>query len=173
MAIHEILLTVSLVTQLQAGRPVGTASSFFYENDNKLFLVTNFHVVKDDKKKIYPDTLRLRLHTDRNDARKSEDYDIPLYDAAGAPLWRTDAQPPEADVAVLQLDRNKLHPSSSSRHGAPETSCPRSIPCSLAKTCSSLAFRSACPISLTTFRSSEAEWSLVPTECHFKIDRSS
>lgn len=108
MAINEILLTVALVHQIQGGNPVGTATGFFYEKGANLFLVTNHHVVKDDKKKIYPETLRLRLHTDGNDATKNDDYDIALYDAAKAPLWKTDPNSAEADVAVLKLDRTKL-----------------------------------------------------------------
>ncbi|SFI16772.1 S1 family peptidase [Bradyrhizobium sp. cf659] len=106
MAINEIMLTVSLVVQLKAGSQIGTASGFFYENNDKLFFVTNVHVVKGDK--VVPDTLRIRLHTDGNDTTKNANYDIPLYDAANAPAWKTDLQSTEADVAVLQLDKAKL-----------------------------------------------------------------
>jgi S1-C subfamily serine protease len=106
MAINEIMLTVSLVIQLHGGAQIGTASGFFFESNDKLFFVTNVHVVRGDK--VAPDVLRLRLHTDAADATKNDDYDIPLFDAAKAPVWKTDPQSSEADVAAIQLDKSKL-----------------------------------------------------------------
>lgn len=106
MAIHEIMLTVSLVAQLQAGQTVGTASGFFYEAGGKLFFVTNQHVVKGEGRP--PDTLRLTLHTDANDATKNGTFDIPLFDQSQKQLWKIDAASPEADVAVLQVDKSAI-----------------------------------------------------------------
>ncbi|MFH1870052.1 MAG: serine protease [Pseudomonadota bacterium] len=105
--VNEILLTVTLIVQLVAGKPVGTATGFFYSRGDDLFLVTNRHVVKDDDKKVYPDTLRLRLHTDANDVTKSTELDVPILNK-GAPLWKTHPKHTVADVALIRLDRASL-----------------------------------------------------------------
>lgn len=107
MPINEIVLTVSIIMQLKAGAVVGSASGFFYTRGEKLFLVTNQHVMRDEKKGIIPDSLRLRLHTDAKNVTLNDNFDIPLY-ADKKPLWKTHPQFNEADIAVLELDRNKI-----------------------------------------------------------------
>jgi S1-C subfamily serine protease len=104
MALNDILLTVSLVIQLKSGASLGQATGFFYTRNDDLFLVTNQHVVRDDVKNIIPDTLRLHLHTDPNDISKNADFDAPLYNGAQR-LWKIHATHPEADIAVLKLDK--------------------------------------------------------------------
>ena len=79
MPINEIVLTVSIIMQLKAGAVLGSASGFFYTKGDKLFLVTNQHVMRDEKKGIIPDTLRLRLHTDAKNVTLNDNFDIPLY----------------------------------------------------------------------------------------------
>ena len=107
MSIHEIVLTVSIIIQLSSGAVVGSASGFFYTKGDKLFLVTNQHVMRDQKKEIEPDTLRLRLHTDSNNIALNDDFDIPLY-ADKKPLWKIHPQFKDADVALIEIDRKKL-----------------------------------------------------------------
>jgi hypothetical protein len=97
MALNEILLTVTLVIQLKNGGIIGSASGFFYTQSDRLYLVTNKHVVRGDK--TAPDALRLRLHTDANDVLKNADYDVPLF-KGGKPAWREHATAKEADIAA-------------------------------------------------------------------------
>jgi S1-C subfamily serine protease len=106
MAINQIVATVSLVLQLKAGLALGTASGFFYSKGDHLLFVTNQHVVRDDVKNVIPDTLRLRLH-EANDVTKSGDFDIPLYNGAQR-LWKIHATHPEADIAVIEVDKSKI-----------------------------------------------------------------
>src|SRR5574341_821955 len=107
MALNQIVATVSLVLQLKAGATVGSASGFFYTRGNDLFLVTNHHVVRNEKDKVFPDTLRLRLHTDPNDLTRNGDLDITLYQA-GKPVWKTHAKYPTADVALVRLNKDDV-----------------------------------------------------------------
>lgn len=107
MAINQIVATVSLVIQLKAGAVLGTATGFFYTRNDQLFFVTNQHVVRDDAKGIVPDLLRLRLHTDPNDIGKSADFDIPLY-VGDQRVWKIDQAHPEADIAVIKIDRAQI-----------------------------------------------------------------
>ena len=107
MALNEIVATVSIVIQLISGSVVGSASGFFYTKDEKLFLVTNQHVMRNDKKRIVPDTLRLRLHTDQNDIRKNGELDVPLYNN-GKKLWKIHSNYPDADVALDEIHQERL-----------------------------------------------------------------
>lgn len=107
MALNEILLTVSIIMQLNAGAVVGSASGFFYTRNDKLFLVTNQHVMHDEKKGITPDTLRLRLHTDANNITLNDNFDIPLY-ADKKQLWKTHPKFKDADVALIEVDKKKI-----------------------------------------------------------------
>ena len=102
MPINDIVATVSLVIQLKGGAVVGSASGFFYERQADLFLVTNLHVV--DKRSNLPDTLRLRLHRDANNIAANGELDVPLY-SSGQPVWKAHPKQPDADIALIKLDR--------------------------------------------------------------------
>lgn len=102
-AVHEIVLTTAVVLQIKAGAQIGTASGFFYAQGEDLSFVTNRHVCKDDGKEVVPDMLRLPLHTDPADLRKTSTLEIPLY-SDGKPVWRTHPTFKDADVALVKLD---------------------------------------------------------------------
>lgn len=108
MNIHDILLTVALITQIQGGKPIGSATGFFYLKNDRLYLVTNKHVFKDDTKKIAPETISLRLHTDKTDLSKNSDLLIQLY-ADKKPLWKVHKTQTNADVAIIELDKQALN----------------------------------------------------------------
>lgn len=109
MTLNAIIATVSLVIQLKAGIPVGSATGFFYTRNDVIFFVTNQHVFRDDKNGIIPDAIRLRLHTDSKNVDKSADFDVPLYNG-NQRLWKIHPQHQDADVAVIMLDKIKLQP---------------------------------------------------------------
>jgi hypothetical protein len=47
--LNELLVAVALVTGLQNGKPIGTATGFFYVKNNAVSFVTNRHVVLDER----------------------------------------------------------------------------------------------------------------------------
>jgi hypothetical protein len=47
--------------------------------NNKLFLITNGHVVRNEDEGYFPNALRIYLHTDVNDLTQNDQYDIHLY----------------------------------------------------------------------------------------------
>ena len=106
---NELLLVVSLIVQIQTGRPVGTATGFFYVKNDVVYFVTNRHVVLDEAKGIKPDLLRLKLHTDPNDLTKNADADIPLY-SKGVAQWHVhkDFAAKGIDIAVIEIDQKKF-----------------------------------------------------------------
>jgi S1-C subfamily serine protease len=107
MAINEIVLTVSIIFLVKNGNVIGSASGFFYSRGDKLFLVTNQHVMRDEQKGVFPDKLRLRLHTDVNNTGANDDFEVELY-SANKPLWKFHPQFKNADVALIELDAKKL-----------------------------------------------------------------
>ena len=102
--INQIVTTVTYIQQLKSGSIIGTATGFFYAQNNKLFLVTNRHVVQDEQSEINPDTLRLLLHCDPNNIANNDTYDVPLYSSSNTPLWKYHLTSPEIDVILINLD---------------------------------------------------------------------
>src|SRR5262249_25117093 len=80
---------------------VGTG--FFYKNisKNSMFLITNRHVIRDEKKDHIPNVVRIRLHTDPSDMSKNCDYDIHLYNLI-KPIWRN-PNPVQADIVAIPI----------------------------------------------------------------------
>ena len=109
MNIHEIFATVVLILQIQGGQPVGTATGFFYLKANEVYLVTNRHVVRDEKKEHRPNILRLRMHKSSDEIGPGIDFDVQLY-KNHAPLWFVHPNYPnkKIDIAVVKIDQQAV-----------------------------------------------------------------
>ncbi len=84
------------------------ASGFFFERDERLFLVTSRHVVMDEGSGHLPDRLEIELHDDPENMAKSTVFSIPLY-RHGEPVWRQGLDSAGAiDVAAIEIDRSAL-----------------------------------------------------------------
>jgi hypothetical protein len=106
--IESLLLTTTNVLTLYRSRPLTNATGFFFERDQKLFLVTSGHVLMDEPSDHFPDYLEILLHTSSKDWTKSIGFSIPLY-ANGRSMWRQGLDSAgEIDVAVIELDRSAL-----------------------------------------------------------------
>ncbi|MBX9721352.1 MAG: serine protease [Candidatus Obscuribacterales bacterium] len=103
-----ILCSVSKVDQISNAKIIGSASGFFYEaNSGKHFFVTNKHVVTGSGTNT-PERLRLKLHADTMDLKKSLDIEIPLF-SSGKPVFLTDEQN-SVDLALIPVDNISLKP---------------------------------------------------------------
>ncbi len=106
--IEPILLAAARVSTFLGEQALTNASGFFFERDERLFLVTSRHVVSDAPAQHFPDRLEIELHTDADDMAKSAAFSIPLY-RDGAALWRQGVDTAgEIDVAVIELERDAL-----------------------------------------------------------------
>jgi len=106
--IEPLLLTTPRVSTFEQQQHLTNASGFFFERDERLFLVTSRHVVVDEKSGHFPDRIYIELHTDPENLAASIGFSIPLY-RDGKSLWRqgTDTAG-EVDVAVIQIERAAL-----------------------------------------------------------------
>ena len=106
--IEPILLTTARVSTFDGKRPLTGASGFFFERDDRLFLVTSRHVVVDEPSKHFPDRLEIELHTDAVNLTRSTGLSVLLY-RDGKSVWRQGADSGgEIDVAVVELERAAL-----------------------------------------------------------------
>lgn len=109
MYVDRLLATIVMVIQLQAGKPIGSATGFFYADNSNIFLITNRHVVLDEKKGHRPDALRLKLNGVSGVLGKGVDFDVPLYHDS-SPVWLTHPKYPNPpiDVVAIPLDYKAL-----------------------------------------------------------------
>jgi S1-C subfamily serine protease len=106
--IDPLLLSTVKVLTFNSGQPLTNASGFFFERDERLFLVTSRHVVRDEVSEHFPDLVRIALHTDRDNIAQLMDFEIPLY-RDGRSVWRQGEDlAGDIDVAVIELERAAL-----------------------------------------------------------------
>lgn len=108
--IESLLLAVTRITTMSGQKALTGATGFFFEQDGRLFLVTNRHVVLDETGAHHPDRLEIELHTDSENVGVTRLFSIPLYRNRKS-VWRDgrDSKGP-VDVAVLELERARLPP---------------------------------------------------------------
>ena len=106
--IETILLTAARVFTFNDEQRLTNASGFFFERDERLFLVTSRHVMFDEPSGHFPDRIEIELHIDPENMACSTWFSIPLY-RDGKGIWRQwlDAAD-EVDVAVIEIDREAL-----------------------------------------------------------------
>ncbi len=106
--IESLLLTAARILTFEQQRVLTNASGFFFEREDRLFLVTSGHVVLDEPSKHFPDRLEIELHVDPDNLAESTGFSIPLY-RDGKSLWRQGLDTAgEIDVAVIELERPAL-----------------------------------------------------------------
>jgi S1-C subfamily serine protease len=106
--LEALLLTAARVCTFAGQRALTNASSFFFERDERLFLVTSRHVMIDEPSKHFPDRIEIELHVDADNMATSTGFSMPLYQK-GKSVWRQGLDTAgEIDVAVLEIERTAL-----------------------------------------------------------------
>lgn len=117
--IEALLLTTVPVGTYAGEQPLTNASGFFFERDGRLFLVTSRHVLHDEANAHRPDRVVIDLHTDAGNIASATGFSLPLY-RDGTPLWRQGVDAAgEIDVAVLEVERAALPPTTLYRAFSP------------------------------------------------------
>jgi S1-C subfamily serine protease len=133
--IEPILLAAACVNTFDRQRPLTNASGFFFEREDRLFLVTSRHVLVDAPSEHYPDRVEIELHTDPGNLAESTGFSMPLY-RDGTSVWRQGRDGTgEVDVAVLEIERDALPPTTVYRAFTPQhlagPQCPVEVGASL------------------------------------------
>ena len=108
--IDSLLLSAAPIATFEHQRGLTNASGFFFERDQRLFLVTSRHVLIDEPTKHHPNRIEIELHTATADLGKSARFSLLLYQD-GKSQWRqgTDSGG-EIDVAMIEIQRGALPP---------------------------------------------------------------
>jgi hypothetical protein len=109
--IDPLLLTAARIGTFDGERALTNASGFFFERDERLYLVTSRHVFVDAAHDHHPSRIVLEIHSDPGDLARSVDLSVPLF-RDGLGLWRQGQDAGgEIDVATIEIDRAALPPS--------------------------------------------------------------
>lgn len=105
--VNEHLAAVALIQILATGKApkpsrIGSATGFFFEHKEQIFLVTNRHVVVKEDEEFYPDQLIVRIHASKTDVDLTRDIVLQLYDVKGSPLW-FEHQTKTFDLVALEI----------------------------------------------------------------------
>ncbi len=103
-----LLLATVRVSTFDGARGLTNATGFFFERDERLYLVSSRHVFIDEPSDHHPNRLELELHADRDDLGASIGLSVLIYED-GRASWRQGRDAgSEIDVAVLPIDRAAL-----------------------------------------------------------------
>ncbi len=106
--IESLLLAVTRVSTFNDTQLLTCATGFFFEREQRLFLVTNRHVVLDEGSGHRPTRVEIELHVDPANIAQTTQFSIPLY-ASEQALWRQVVDSGgTVDIVTLELDRAAL-----------------------------------------------------------------
>jgi S1-C subfamily serine protease len=106
--IEPLLLTTARVSTFNGERLLTAASGFFFERDDRLYLVTSRHVVFDTPTQHYPNRVEIELHTDADNLTRSIVMSVMLY-RDDQSVWHQGSDAGgDVDVAVIELERGAL-----------------------------------------------------------------
>jgi hypothetical protein len=107
--VESLLLAAPRVSTFSGDSALTGASGFFFERDERLYLVTSRHVLIDEPSGHFPDRLEIEMHIDERDLSTSTVFSLLLY-RDGKAAWRQASDSGgEIDVATLEIDRSMLN----------------------------------------------------------------
>ena len=105
-----VLLTVARVLTFNGTAPLTAATGFFFEAEERLFLVSSRHVFIDPESGHHPDRIEVELHTDAGNLTQIAQLSIPLY-RDGTAAWRETCDTAGlVDVAAIEIDLAVIPP---------------------------------------------------------------
>jgi hypothetical protein len=116
---EPLLRTATQISTFLGAQLLTKASGFFFERDQRLYLVTSRHVMLDEPSAHRPDRIEIELHMDERDLTRSTGFSVLLY-REGRSIWRQGQDSGgDIDVAVIELDREALPSAANLRAFAP------------------------------------------------------
>ncbi len=106
--IESLLLTAARIATFRGAQLLTRASGFFFERDQRLFLVSSRHVMFDPQNGHVPDRLEIEMHIDSENMTQSTGFSVPLYQDDER-IWRQGLDAAgDIDVAVIELEHSAL-----------------------------------------------------------------
>ena len=106
--IDSLLLSAARINTFEHERGLTHASGFFFQRDERLYLVTSRHVLVDEPSKHFPNRIEIELHTREDDLGKSVGFSVLLYQDGKSQWHQGKDTAGEIDIALLELDRAAL-----------------------------------------------------------------
>jgi Trypsin-like peptidase domain len=106
--VEPLLLAAPRVSTFLGNQPLTHASGFFFEREERLYLVTSRHVLIDEPTKHLPDRIEIEAHADERDLSQSAVFSLLLYEHGRAAWAQASDSGGEIDVAALRIDRRIL-----------------------------------------------------------------
>ena len=113
MKIESILFAVTQVFTFKEQKGLTTATGSFFQRDERLYLITNYHVVHDKPSGHEPDRLEIDLHINLENIAETVRYSIPLYNKDGDSVWleATDSGG-RVDIVAIPIEAENFPPHS-------------------------------------------------------------
>ena len=106
--IESLLLTTTRVATFFGTQALTVASGFYFQRDERLYLITNRHVLVDQPTGHLPDRIEIEVHSDANNLTQASALSVLLYRDGGA-IWHQGSDGAgEIDVAAIEIDRAVL-----------------------------------------------------------------
>jgi hypothetical protein len=84
------------------------ATGFFFERDERLYLVTCGHVMLDELSQHFPDRIEIEFHTNAGNLAESTAFSIPLYQDGKSVWLQGEDSGGGVDGAVIEVQRSAL-----------------------------------------------------------------
>jgi hypothetical protein len=106
----EAIFGVARVLTFAGSQGLTSASGFFFQRGERLFLITSRHVLFDGPSAHTPDRIEISVHTDRRNLTRMATLSVLLY-RKGVATWRHARDSGgEVDVAALELNASQMPP---------------------------------------------------------------
>lgn len=101
--VEPLLLACTQVSTFTGTRLLTTASGFFFQRGQHLFLITSRHVLLDNAAEHHPQRVEFRLHAAGMDLTQAHHISLPLYDDGKARWRQAGDSGGDVDVAALEI----------------------------------------------------------------------
>jgi hypothetical protein len=106
--IESLLLTTARVSTFFGTQALTGASGFFFQRGERLYFVTNRHVLLDRPSGHLPDRIEIEVHTDADNLTHAAVLSVLLY-RHGQAIWHQGRDSAgDIDVAAIELDRRAM-----------------------------------------------------------------
>ncbi len=119
--VEPLLLTTVYISTLQGDAPLSSATGFFFRREDRLYLVTNLHVVLDESQNHRPDRIVIRIFADEDNLAVTNEFSVPLYESGQSQWLQAQDTAGTIDVVAIELREEALTENTLFEAFSPET----------------------------------------------------